>query len=160
MSRRNLLEVKPSDAVMSTDPEVRKGCSPLVWNSTVTHPAFAKGPVTRYGKLAFRCANRGMSDSTEFLAAASSSRGSSIFRSSTRVQRSCMYESLRWRREECIRRKEFGYLSRSRRVIRLVSLEFVFFFLLPLNRLSYRSKKIYWGWINCVWIAELLWRMI
>lgn len=127
MSRRNLLEVKPSDAVMSTDPEVRKGCSPLVWNSTVTHPAFAKGPVTRYGKLAFRCANRGMSDSTEFLAAASSSRGSSIFRSSTRVQRSCMYESLRWRREECIRRKEFGYLSRSRRVIRLVSLEFVFF---------------------------------
>lgn len=160
MSRRNLLEVKPSDAVMSTDPEVRKGCSPLVWNSTVTHPAFAKGPVTRYGKLAFRCANRGMSDSTEFLAAASSSRGSSIFRSSTRVQRSCMYESLRWRREECIRRKEFGYLSRSRRVIRLVSLEFVFFFLLPLNRLSYRSKKIYWDWINCVWIAELLWRMI
>lgn len=127
MSRRNLLEVKPSDAVMSTDPEVRKGCSPLVWNSTVTHPAFAKGPVTRYGKLAFRCANREMSDSTEFLAAASSSRGSSIFRSSTRVQRSCMYESLRWRREECIRRKEFGYLSRSRRVIRLVSLEFVFF---------------------------------
>lgn len=160
MSRRNLLEVKPSDAVMSTDPEVRKGCSPLVWNSTVTHPAFAKGPVTRYGKLAFRCANRGMSDSTEFLAAASSSRGSLIFRSSTRVQRSCMYESLRWRREECIRRKEFGYLSRSRRVIRLVSLEFVFFFLLPLNRLSYRSKKIYWDWINCVWIAELLWRMI
>lgn len=160
MSRRNLLEVKPSDAVMSTDPEVRKGCSPLVWNSTVTHPAFAKGPVTRYGKLAFRCANRGMSDSTEFLAAASSSRGSSIFRSSTRVQRSCMYESLRWRREECIRRKEFGYLSRSRRVIRLVSLEFVFFFLLPLNRLSYRSKKIYWDWINCVWITELLWRMI
>lgn len=160
MSRRNLLEVKPSDAVMSTDPEVRKGCSPLVWNSTVTHPAFAKGPVTRYGKLAFRCANRGMSDSTEFLATASSSRGSSIFRSSTRVQRSCMYESLRWRREECIRRKEFGYLSRSRRVIRLVSLEFVFFFLLPLNRLSYRSKKIYWDWINCVWIAELLWRMI
>lgn len=159
MSRRNLLEVKPSDAVMSTDPEVRKGCSPLVWNSTVTHPAFAKGPVTRYGKLAFRCANRGMSDSTEFLAAASSSRGSSIFRSSTRVQRSCMYESLRWRREECIRRKEFGYLSRSRRVIRLVSLEFVFFFLLPLNRLSYRSKKIYWDWINCVWIAEF-WRMI
>lgn len=127
MSRKNLLEVKPSDAVMSTDPEVRKGCSPLVWNSTVTHPAFAKGPVTRYGKLAFRCANREMSDSTEFLAAASSSRGSSIFRSSTRVQRSCMYESLRWRREECIRRKEFGYLSRSRRVIRLVSLEFVFF---------------------------------
>lgn len=41
-------------AVMSTDPEVRKGCSLVVhvWNSSVTHPAFAKGPVTRYGKLA------------------------------------------------------------------------------------------------------------
>lgn len=146
---------------MSTDPEVRKGCSPLVWNSTMTHPAFAKGPVTRYGKLAFRCANQGVSDSTEFLATASSSRGSSIFRSSTRVQRSCVYESLRWRREECIRRKEFGYLSRSRRVIRMMSLEYVFFFLLfLLNRSNYPWRKIYWNWINCVWVAELLWRMI
>lgn len=146
---------------MSTDPEVRKGCSPLVWNSTMTHPAFAKGPVTRYGKLAFRCANQGVSDSTEFLATASSSRGSSIFRSSTRVQRSCVYESLRWRREECIRRKEFGYLSRSRRVIRMVSLEYIFFFpFFLLNRSNYPWRKIYWNWINCVWVAKLLWRMI
>lgn len=125
---RNVVEVKPSNVHW---PRGEKERGVLAWNSRMTHPAFAKGPVTRYGKSAFRCANQqGMSDSTEFLAAAaaSSSRGSSIFRSSTRVQRSWMYESLRWRREECIRRKEFGYLSRSRRVIRLVSLEYVFSF--------------------------------